>query len=161
VFIHSVDNRHYPMANPCPCGRLFSEHRVFHQSVGDPCSHVLQDEDGKSVGTCGLPATSHITRKPISSASKRLKLRRRDGWACRLCGQDFGDPPKHPHPMSVTIDHIVPFWQGGSDNLSNLQLAHRACNLKKQNDNPSPRQRPQGRSQDEEDPAQDCLEPAG
>ena len=43
--------------------------------------------------------------------------------------------------MSVTIDHITPIWQGGSDDLPNLQLAHRKCNMKKQNDDPSPRQR--------------------
>ena len=140
-FTHCPDNRHHPLADPCPCGRPPSGHRVFHQPVGDPCSHVR--EDGK---ICSLPAASHIMRKPISSPSRVLQLRQRDGWSCRLCSREFGDPPPvHPHPLGVTIDHIIPVWRGGSDDLANLQLAHRSCNLKKQNDSPSPRQRRQER----------------
>ena len=141
-FLHYPDNRHYPLSNPCPCRRSFSAHRVSHQPVSDPCSHVISAEDGKPTKICGLPASSHITRKPISSSSRVRRLCQRDGWACRLCGREFGDPPAWPHAMSVTIDHIIPVWRGGSDDLANLQLAHRLCNMKKQNDNPSPRQRP-------------------
>lgn len=139
---HWPDNRHYPLANPCPCRRPPSAHRVSHWPKGDPCVREIKDGDGEPVAICGLPASSHITRKPISSPTKVRQLRQRDGWACRLCGRRFGEPPAWPHPMSVTIDHIVPVWRGGSDDLSNLQLAHNECNLKKQNDNPSPRQRP-------------------
>jgi 5-methylcytosine-specific restriction endonuclease McrA len=39
---------------------------------------------------------------------------------------------KPPDPMSATIDHIVPVSKGGHpSDISNLQLAHRACNRKK------------------------------
>ena len=141
-FRHWLDNRHYPLSEPCPCGRPSSGHRVFHQPVGDPCSHEIVGEAGSPSKICGLPASSHITRKPISSFSRVCQLRQRDGWACRLCGRGFGEPPGHPHPMSVSIDHVIPVWRGGSDDLANLQLAHLGCNMKKQNDNPSPRQRP-------------------
>jgi hypothetical protein len=141
VFPHRPDNRHYPLSNPCPCGRLPSAHRVSHQPKGEPCAHEIMGDHGEPVGICGLPASSHITRKPISSPSRVRQLRQRDGWVCQLCDRELGNPPVWPHPMSVTIDHIIPIGRGGCDDLSNLQLAHRRCNLKKQNDNPSPRQK--------------------
>jgi 5-methylcytosine-specific restriction endonuclease McrA len=37
---------------------------------------------------------------------------------CALCGK----------PGADTADHIIPYDAGGSDDLSNLRPAHRACN---------------------------------
>lgn len=73
-----------------------------------------------------------VYRKFIRSVSNIRTLRQRDGWICRICGRNFSyPPPKHPHPLSMTIDHRVPRTQGGTDELSNLQLTHRMCNLMK------------------------------
>ena len=139
-FTHWPDNRHYPlgMDNQCPCGRSSVSHRVFHQPEGDSCGRVIEVEGVSKI--CGLPASSHITRKPISSVARRRQLGQRDGWTCQLCKEKLDDLFKHPHPLSTTIDHIIPVWKGGVDDLFNLQLAHRLCNMKKQNDDPSPKQ---------------------
>ncbi|MCK6514648.1 HNH endonuclease [Myxococcota bacterium] len=48
-------------------------------------------------------------------------LLRRDGPICRLCWQIF---PK----KQLTIDHIIPRCEGGSNKLTNLQLACAPCN---------------------------------
>lgn len=51
---------------------------------------------------------------------------------CGICGHlvDFG--LKSPHPMSASIDHIIPVSKNGHpSDISNLQLAHRACNRQK------------------------------
>ena len=50
---------------------------------------------------------------------------------CGICGQPVDKTLKFPHPMSPTVDHIIPCAKGGSDDLDNLQLAHRACNRMK------------------------------
>jgi len=49
----------------------------------------------------------------------------RDGDTCYLCDQspDIDDP--------LEIEHVVPKAFGGSDDLSNLRLAHRSCNRTK------------------------------
>ena len=47
---------------------------------------------------------------------------------CGICGQPIDKSLKYPHPMSPTVDHIIPCTRGGSDELDNLQLAHRKCN---------------------------------
>ena len=50
-------------------------------------------------------------------------LIQRDGDFCFICGKNFGKKEKR------TIDHWVPLSKGGSWNISNLRLAHKACNL--------------------------------
>lgn len=56
-----------------------------------------------------------------------VRIIERDGTRCALCGfpcQIDGDDP-------TTIDHTVPISKGGSNDLPNLQLAHRSCNISK------------------------------
>ena len=36
-----------------------------------------------------------------------------------------------PHPMSFSVDHIVPKSMGGGDERENLAPAHRICNMKR------------------------------
>jgi hypothetical protein len=54
----------------------------------------------------------------------RVAIIERDGLICGLCGGDVerGD---------VHIDHIHPVALGGSDDPSNLQVAHATCNMAK------------------------------
>lgn len=60
-----------------------------------------------------------------------LQLAEEDGAWCRLCGDPVDVSLKSPHRLSPTVDHIVPRALGGSDERSNLQLAHRSCNSSK------------------------------
>lgn len=51
---------------------------------------------------------------------------------CGICGQpvDFG--LKFPHPLSASIDHIIPVSKGGHpSDIGNMQLAHLFCNRQK------------------------------
>ena len=53
---------------------------------------------------------------------------------CALCGKPVDFKLKFPHPLSATIDHIVPVSKGGHpSDISNLQLAHLSCNRAKAN----------------------------
>lgn len=62
-----------------------------------------------------------------------LLLRRRDGDCCQLCGGvlDFAAPQSDP--LAEEVDHVIPFSLGGDCDVSNLTLAHRACNQRKGN----------------------------
>ena len=127
---HRPDNRHTPSGEPCICGRPGIKHRVGHAPKGDPCS------------SCHLPAECHITqRKSVNTPKNRAALWKRDGWKCMLCQKDFDDPPpSFPDPMSVQVDHIVQVWKDGPDTIDNLRLAHRYCNMKRQEEELSPAQ---------------------
>jgi len=51
---------------------------------------------------------------------------------CGICGHPVDFSLKTPHPMSATIDHIIPIAKGGHpSDIDNLQLAHWTCNRQK------------------------------
>ena len=68
-----------------------------------------------------------------SERYSNLEIAERDGWRCQLCKKKVDRRLKYPHVMSMSIDHIVPISQGGTDVRSNVQLAHLACNMSKGN----------------------------
>lgn len=47
---------------------------------------------------------------------------------CGICGRPVDKELKAPHPLSATVDHIIPIAKGGQSNLENLQLSHWICN---------------------------------
>lgn len=55
----------------------------------------------------------------------------RDKGMCQLCGKAVSLKLKHPHPMSASIDHIIPISCGGTHEPRNVQLTHLRCNLLK------------------------------
>ena len=58
----------------------------------------------------------------------------RECSVCALCGREIDKSLKSPHPMSAEVDEIIPISKGGSPiDPSNLQLVHRACNIRKSN----------------------------
>lgn len=54
----------------------------------------------------------------------------RDGWVCQLCKKKVNRKLKHPHPLSASLDHIVPLSRGGSHTMNNVHLTHLICNLR-------------------------------
>lgn len=55
----------------------------------------------------------------------------RDHWMCGLCRLPVDPGSAWPHPMSASVDHILPLSQGGSHTLANVQCAHLSCNSRK------------------------------
>lgn len=60
-------------------------------------------------------------------------LAARHGKRCGICGESVDMEAGPKDPMRPSIDHILPRSLGGSDDRSNLQLAHLACNMRKSN----------------------------
>lgn len=59
---------------------------------------------------------------------------------CGICGKPVDFSYTYPHPLSPTVDHIIPVSKGGHPtDLDNLQLAHRCCNRAKSDRLTTPR----------------------
>lgn len=100
------------------CDVSFSE-AFSHRTLGPVC------------GRCMRPVHRRGRRRAKSGAErmrrKLAKVADRDEWVCQLC---FGSvrPGVTSGPWKATLDHVVPVSAGGTDALSNLQLAHKHCN---------------------------------
>jgi 5-methylcytosine-specific restriction endonuclease McrA len=55
----------------------------------------------------------------------------RDDWICQICNDPVNRQARHPDPMSVSLDHIIPLAKGGTHTYDNLQCAHLVCNIRK------------------------------
>jgi 5-methylcytosine-specific restriction endonuclease McrA len=53
----------------------------------------------------------------------------RDRWRCGVCRKKIDPKLKNPHPMSVSLDHVVPLSQGGDHSYANTQATHLTCNI--------------------------------
>ena len=67
-----------------------------------------------------------LARSRIRTGKIRQLVIARDGMLCRICLTECQTENLH-------IDHIIPKSIGGSDDLSNLQVAHAWCNQRKGN----------------------------
>lgn len=61
----------------------------------------------------------------------RIAIAVRDKWTCQLCGKRVNKRLKYPHPLSQSLDHVVPIALGGEHSRANAQLAHLVCNIRK------------------------------
>jgi len=57
----------------------------------------------------------------------------RDNWRCQICGKKLNNKRKMPHPLTATVDHIIPLSLGGSHKKDNVQCACLGCNQSKGN----------------------------
>lgn len=57
----------------------------------------------------------------------------RDGWRCGICSRRVKPALVWPHPMSASLDHIVPLSRHGDHTRANTRLAHLRCNIRRSN----------------------------
>lgn len=64
------------------------------------------------------------------------------GTRCAICGQPVDMGLRYPDPLSPTVEHVIPRSRGGTDQISNLRVAHHTCNVRKGNRPKKANQRP-------------------
>ena len=79
-----------------------------------------------------MASRSRVRRggRPYRRLAARLKAESRVCW---ICGLPIDPELKSPHPLSFTLDHVVPVSMGGAvSGPGNSYLpAHRVCNMKR------------------------------
>lgn len=66
-----------------------------------------------------------------ASAVDLAALWEANGGLCQLCFEPIDRTLRFPHPMSPSVDHIVPLAKGGTHEQSNLQWTHLVENVRK------------------------------
>jgi hypothetical protein len=93
-----------------------------------------QTNKGKAV----LKAQKIKRRKIINNTAIELislkEIFIRDVGICQLCSYPVLWYLKYPHPLSPSLDHIIPLSKGGTHIKDNVQLSHLVCNKQKQDD---------------------------
>jgi len=74
-------------------------------------------------------AVAGVGCEPVSRAA----VLDRDRWVCQLCHRRIPKAHRHPHPLSASLDHIIPISRGGAHTPTNVQASHLRCNLSKNN----------------------------
>jgi 5-methylcytosine-specific restriction endonuclease McrA len=71
--------------------------------------------------------------KAKNTPNLRARIYYRDKGICGICKKLIDLRLEYPNPYSMSIDHIVPVSQGGTNNQFNLQPAHLVCNSSRGN----------------------------
>lgn len=92
---------------------------------GEPTSRQLYPEthankDARRRARKAGAKTERFTRREIYE---------RDRWICGICRKRVDPDLTWPHPMSKSLDHVIPISQGGDHTRANCRLAHVICNL--------------------------------
>jgi 5-methylcytosine-specific restriction endonuclease McrA len=85
------------------------------RAYGEPCS--------KS-GTDFVYDTCKKAKPKQAKGVKRLRIFKRDRGICYLCLQPVTD-----YENEATLDHVIPRSRGGGNTMENLRLAHKVCNI--------------------------------
>ena len=72
-----------------------------------------------------------MSEKDIIELPNRFVIFKRDNHKCHICGKKIDMKLPHPHPMSATLDHVIPIARGGKHEAKNLKAAHLSCNSAK------------------------------
>jgi 5-methylcytosine-specific restriction endonuclease McrA len=141
--------RHYPLVLVGPALRVTrppaKPRRTWWKLIiVGPCGHCGSEMTRKATSPqtapvycskrCARAATKH--RRGRRHAPGRLGVSRRsiferDGWRCGVCHRAVDSTLRAPHPLSASLDHIIPLAAGGHHIEANVQLAHFLCNSRK------------------------------
>lgn len=135
------------------CGEPTKPGSGLRRYCGNACAIFASKgrlEKSKPCAVCGSPIDLHEIRESGSRPRRdilRCKECRRGvnlrafvpkiaiakGTDCGVCSEPIDMGLKYPDPMSRSVDHIFPKSLGGTEDMSNLQLAHLNCNVRKNN----------------------------
>lgn len=133
---HSVRETNPIVVKPCKfCGKAFEVDYYAARRLYCSKSCSERAAEKSPAGRAQARRANQARRARMRGARvERVDFREvceRDGWKCGLCGQAVNKSLRYPHKKSASLDHILALAMGGAHSMSNVQLAHLDCNIKK------------------------------
>lgn len=104
----------------------------YHARLGPvtqvPCQKCGESFNRARRGVKVCDECSRVDRGEWISRTDRLSIYNRDRYACHICLTRCDPSSHYLSGLHPTLDHIWPRCRGGSDDPSNLAVAHRICN---------------------------------
>lgn len=99
------------------------------KSLKEQCGLVRKSMNGTR--TFGYIRAVSVPAKEASMAEAFYAVMKKTGWRCYYCGKPRARGASNRGRIRLTIDHVVPTSNGGTDDLENLVPACRWCNSAK------------------------------
>jgi len=109
------------------CGQSFDTNRYNFRFCSTKCK---KENEKIAKYNNHLRRRMHL-REGFIEQIKPLEIFMRDGWKCGICGGKINRNVIAPHPMSASIDHIIPISKGGQHIRTNVRCSHFICNNRK------------------------------
>lgn len=136
------------------CGSRYRTQRTVTETCVGCGSEFIAPATGRYVGRrfcsdrCRYRAKQQRRRKLglLTNSSHQARARKhgvryepidvttvytRDRWRCGICRRQVNPKLTYPHPMSASLDHLLPLALGGDHVYANVQAAHLQCNMDK------------------------------
>ena len=105
------------------CNEVVNTHRAWQLYCDRTCSDMWRETRARQ---------GQVKRfKKASAPNIVARLYYKHDGLCGICKETIDLTMKHPHKMSLSIDHILPISKGGNNFQSNLQPTHLICNMLK------------------------------
>jgi len=127
--------------------RLTGEERYVCQCGATFARPLTRGQRPRWCPSCRGTRKADAARKRANDARRRARtaidaeqfepgeIFERDRWRCQIpgCGRLVLRDKPWPHPLSPTIDHIIPLSEGGHHVRANVRCAHARCNVSRGN----------------------------
>lgn len=108
------------------CGKEYEFHRGIN--FDNTCSVFCRKEATRDIKRNAKHKRRLLIQNSFIESVKTITLFKRDQGRCQICGKKLNLTRQVPHPLAVTVDHIIPISKGGEHSYRNTQLACFRCN---------------------------------
>lgn len=128
---------HHIAAMKCRPAKAAKQKKIQAEFACVNCGLLSRRKGGKYCSTKCAVLVAWRVQKHVRRARKRgiahetidlPNLLARDKFKCGICAKAISVKHRYPHPLSPSIDHIIPLSKGGSHTWVNVQASHHECN---------------------------------